>query len=1141
VVPEVGQAPPVLPSRELRLIIAGIQKWLSGLSSADNATQGVCGLLEGEAGFGQIEVLDAFCSACRELGIQVVRARASSLHPYPPGAFADLALGCVAMADRTGVQTPALDPQVYAEICRAASLPVRTALPFLGPQYGRSRLIDALASAFFWLSESAPLIVLIENLAEADSLTRDALSHLLRLLRIRSSSTVTPRMLLVAAVPTGYNLSCLCTDVTETEGVCSFAVRARGFTREELRDLAATTLGEAAPLSLREKLMQASGGNVRHLRWILWWIQENGGLSAAVDQNDLAGFASLVTKRYLQLSAPEKRIVAFAAALGAPVGPEMLISDAFEGSELEEQPPNALHRELLPALVERGWLLSSGSRTSGVLTVHARGHGGGDGEVFTIADPEVCRAVLSSLDEAERRVLFRKVAIMVKQLSTQVEAWLPQAFHLLLRAEEWISCVECSLAASAYLERIGCQESALSLLEDALEALPAGAHDINLTPLKVRRAELLSLTKNWHEAIEAYKELLPVFSSAEEQGRALRLIGDLWGQAGDPEAQVRSYGAGLSAVSACKDSVERLKLLAATARTHLHAKEVNGSLGYLDKCLEVIAEQGLMSDADYLEVYRLAQEVHFHRADYVEAIEFEQCLLVRSEAAGDVPGQLKSLRHLAHLHFLNQDTNAAATYLARGLEVARASGSRWLLAHALTALGLHERRRGDAEGALNSLHQAAHLLAELGDCDSRNRVQCIVAGLELEVGQFESCGRALQEFLCNWQPQPEDPPGGGCWRGIELEPARRRNWIHRAEKKCSRGGTFLNDTETLKLIEYLSLEGRIADARNVAQASLKRAWNDPLSSQAQVCFSLARLSALSGDYDGALGRLEGALQGGIGLSRVDLLSQAYLEASAIFLLRGDLTRGFDYLTKGCRCLFDDIRISGALRALECLAGFWIDTGHYSIAAIAAQNLAGLARENQLPTWELTGARLGARAQAGLSGGKIPKATVSSWGALVDALDLPLERARFKLECGWSAYHERDFEQAVRLAREGIELSRERAFSSLLDELLHLVGVVEGAAPNPRKNFLRALEALEQALSGSEARKRHRLRWEVLEDISEIYRARSKEDLAGAYLERAVEIEVVLAGTLPAAIRGLRWQPRRFVSGSARGEAHARAG
>ena len=37
---------------------------------------------------------------------------------------------------------------------------------------------------------------------------------------------------------------------------------------------------------------------------------------------------------------------------------------------------------------------------------------------------------------------------------------------------------------------------------------------------------------------------------------------------------------------------------------------------------------------------------------------------------------------------------------------------------------------------------------------------------------------------------------------------------------------------------------------------------------------------------------------------------------------------------------------------------------------------------------------------------------------------------------------------------------------LLDEFLLLVGVVESAHENPSKNFLRALEALEQALAGT---------------------------------------------------------------------------
>ena len=141
------------------------------------------------------------------------------------------------------------------------------------------------------------------------------------------------------------------------------------------------------------------------------------------------------------------------------------------------------------------------------------------------------------------------------------------------------------------------------------------------------------------------------------------------------------------------------------------------------------------------------------------------------------------------------------------------------------------------------------------------------------------------------------------------------------------------------------------------------------------------------------------------------------------------------------------------------------------------------------------------------------------------MDLPVESCRLKLEFGWDCYNQGDFAEARRFGREGIELARARGLKVLLDDLLHLVGVVESAGRNPRKNFLRALEALEQALGGAESKKRPRLGWEVLQHMGRVYKERGKQDLAEEYARHAEEIERGVFARLPAALMGIAWRPR----------------
>jgi hypothetical protein len=95
----------------------------------------------------------------------------------------------------------------------------------------------------------------------------------------------------------------------------------------------------------------------------------------------------------------------------------------------------------------------------------------------------------------------------------------------------------------------------------------------------------------------------------------------------------------------------------------------------------------------------------------------------------------------------------------------------------------------------------------------------------------------------------------------------------------------------------------------------------------------------------------------------------------------------------------------------------------------------------------------------------------------------------------------------------------------MDELLYLVGVIESAAANPRKNFLRALEVLEQALQGAESRNRPRLRWEVLQAMARIYRERGKPEPAAEYDARARELEATVFSSVPRELRGLVWRSR----------------
>ena len=82
---------------------------------------------------------------------------------------------------------------------------------------------------------------------------------------------------IVATLPEGRDGgSELASFVVRPEDASLFRIRARGYSREDVRRLVQQVLGVDAPLSFRERLFRVTGGNVRHVRWIVGHVAERG-------------------------------------------------------------------------------------------------------------------------------------------------------------------------------------------------------------------------------------------------------------------------------------------------------------------------------------------------------------------------------------------------------------------------------------------------------------------------------------------------------------------------------------------------------------------------------------------------------------------------------------------------------------------------------------------------------------------------------------------------------------------------------------------------------------------------------------------------------------------------------------------------
>ncbi|HVR76586.1 MAG TPA: tetratricopeptide repeat protein [Planctomycetota bacterium] len=1088
----------------MRLLVDGIREWL-GCLAGEGSTRGHVGLLEGEPGQGQSEVLRALTQVCRDLGLCALHGRASRTAAFPPGVIGTLVEQCLEAYLKRGTAGTAeisVAPENLAEIGKVLEPhPVLSSvlpLPPLGPDLDRSRLIDAIARSFIDLSAKGPLLVIVEDIESADPFSLEVLRHLSRMISLRKARGKAPRILIIANISPGARVD----QILEVPRVLipqveAFRILLRGYSREDLRDAAIKILGDEGTLSFRERVFRLTAGNARHIRWILWRVLETGGLGEGggkYSDSDLQ-FRRLVRNRFATLSPAEKERVSVLAVLGQPCD-----ADAPRDQPLEA----------------RGWLRLVPPALSGGVPA------------ASLADPDVAEIVLEEIDAASRAAIHSSLGALLLERAMKVERWFADAACHLCLAGDLERGLEAALSSAKFLERLGCVAEACEILEEVWNdpRFPSGKP---VRGLQLEVARLREAASDLQGAVRMNQELLENAASPQEEARLQRTLGDLHGKLKDRAAQTAAYESGLRALdrgSAPSSAPERIVLFSRLANVALDAGDLEKSTVWLDQCLDIVSAKGLDSASDHVEVYRMAEEVRFRQHDYEQAAELERCLLECHEKSVDIPGQLQSLRHLAHLHVLRGKREESEACLTRALAIAKESGSRWLMAGAHSSLGIYKRDQGDPGAALKHLRQAMVLFGDLAKDASANRISSVVLGLELELGLFSSAGKTAMT-LVRERLSCGGPGAGGVTPLPAVGREARRARISQLEKKMTqKDGERLVVSEALVLGVLLEEDGRLVDAQRVYQDCLH---TEPIAPDphvaARALYSLGRIAALRGEYDAALRFLEQSLQlRGANPSR-EALGEVYLAVSSIFLERGDFNRAFEYGLRGLRSAFESGDTEGLINALTTLSAFLIEAGLSVPASAMSRSAFLMARAAGAQRWEAAAGRLCVRALSMSAGADAEGEVKARWLELEKLLEWPAETCQVKLELGWESFGKNDFQAALQYAREGIEVARSIGLRTVLDELLHLVGVIESEARNPRKNFLRALEALEQALAGAEARRSPRLRWEVLHNMARVYGERGKADLAEEYQKRADEVECIIFGSLPPALREVRWCSR----------------
>ncbi len=1117
-----------LPGRELRLLIQALRAW-----SDDDASGGSLALITGAGGSGKSLLLEALAAVLRGWGVRVARTRCfrdslcgepalhlldQTLRSLFAGAAATTGSGAEVWRSIRGF-LPELRcllpgtqwPQDGASPASSVRSPAQC--PSFGPDLDRLHAVDVVGQTFVELARGEPLVLLVDDVPRVDALSREMLAAALRIAGLRGMAhspepcAGRPRLLVVVSLDAGEPSGL---EGLREAGRLAFEVEARGLSREEVRELA-ISLGVDLPLTQRENLLRVTSGSPCLVRFFLHGCPKDGepALARVPEDADRAAQAGarLFQARLAALPQDARRFVALLSLVERPWPISWLRASLSAANAAAEPPGQAEVERLLGQLLADGWV--------------ERDSGAGEPR-WRISGEPIARRVRDGLPEVERRAIEAALADGILRQEVERSAkdgkegtdfrpgiW-TQIHHHLLSSPDHPRRKEVGLAAAREAEQRSSIARAIEILEGVLENLDLGEDASSRLDVREKLADLLDLAGHHRESVEILSE---IFSkrfdrmSSKERARAARRIGTIYGKLGEARLQAAQYRDGLSYLEGTGESVERLTLLAHMARIAVESGKRDEGLRYLEESLRLPGTGNLQENADYVEIYRLAQEVNFRRGDYVEAIGFEKSLLAHHDLAGDRPGILRCAEHLGHLHILRGEMAEGERYLALALEQARASGHRLIVARSLSQLGRFHRTRGESAKARELLVQARDIFREIGREDAAADLHLALFHVQLLLRDFDAAAESLVECAARSEMFGAAEAKAGIFPALYPDLRTRSDSIDRLLAKASPRDEgrrpARKDVAWDPLGSYLVDAGRYAEANRLYEEAFRspQSIRNPVA-LARLLQHAGRLHRLLGDRRLALRYLEKSLECLGPVPQKPLVGNAYIEVASIFHVQGEAGKAFDFLLRGWRLLQEVDEGQGLLITILRLGDFLRGVALPRPARRIAEAAVDLSRHARAKRWEADAYRLlgGLHSEAGEY--QESARCLARSRSLVEALGLPYERGLLLLECGWEHCRRENHPAAVRVAREGLDAARALGAQDLLDDFLFLLGVVESAPSNKGKNFLRALEALHQALLGAQERTRPAVEARILDAMAAIYRERGNEEVAADFSQRA---------------------------------------
>jgi transcriptional regulator with GAF, ATPase, and Fis domain len=628
----------------------------------------------------------------------------------------------------------------------------------------RERLVQEAASWMLHAAAERPLVLLVDDAQQADSLSREALLGLLRAIEHVGGSRLT--LVIAARADDAADQTWIDEILRTTRGFGSFSSwPLAGLSATDVERLLAQILGPIASADeLARQLFEATGGNPCFIEESIKLLVRSGRLRPQAASWELAGGGALEVPRSVEealdrgltrFTGRDREVLDWAAVLDPPFTAEDLASllPAAAG-RLEAE--RALDRLALEEVLTR------------------------EGQRYRFAHASGRAAVLRGLEPAALRRWHAAIAERLLASAAPDGPPVELLAHHLYSSDDPRRAREHLVRAGERAARIGALREAALHLSRALELTDGDRERFNLHLLLQDVHGLLGQRDEQRADLEALRSLAASLDAAAR--REVQAREGLYQEAlGKKREALEHLERALA--SSQDDPRAEARLRVRSALLCFYLSDFDGGFARTAQALE--AARALKDRAIEAECRQVAGLGRFLRGQYDEALaEMEQALAMRREEGEEHrAGALESNIGLIHLE--RGDLEAAEERFRASLKTLRGAGLRRGEAVNLLNLGLVHLELGKPERALDAIGSALRIRRELGDRRGEGADLGNLAAAWLQLGRPERAAPLITEALRlarEHQNQQSESANEHRLAQVELERGEGAKAIERLER-----------------------------------------------------------------------------------------------------------------------------------------------------------------------------------------------------------------------------------------------------------------------------------------------------------------------------------------------------------------------